>query len=67
MAPRTIDYSNTYFYKICCKDLDITDVYVGHTTDFTRRKHKHKHSCNNENNCNYNQYVYKFYMRTWGF
>ena len=26
MAPRTIDYSNTYFYKICCKDLEITDI-----------------------------------------
>ena len=60
MAPKTIDYSNTCFYKICCKDLEITDIYVGHTTDFIRRKQRHKYYCNCETNKNYNQYVYKF-------
>ena len=60
MAPTNIDYSNTCFYKICCKDLDITDIYVGHTTDFIRRKHKHKYTCKNENDLHYNHYVYKF-------
>ena len=37
-----IDYSNTMFYKIVCKDLDIKDFYVGHTTDFKTRKNCHK-------------------------
>ena len=45
-----IDYSNTIIYKITCKDPSITDVYVGHTTNFVQRKHCHKQSCNN-NNC----------------
>jgi hypothetical protein len=45
-----IDYSNTIIYKITCKDASITDVYVGHTTNFVQRKHAHKQSCNN-NNC----------------
>lgn len=35
------DYSKTTIYKLCCNDLSITDVYVGHTTDFTRRKYDH--------------------------
>ena len=44
-----IDYSNTIIYKITCKDPSITDVYVGHTTNFVQRKHCHKQSCNNNN------------------
>jgi len=41
--PKTpIDYSNTSFYKIYCKDARVTDVYVGHTTNFIKRKNSHK-------------------------
>jgi hypothetical protein len=37
--PKTIiDYSKCVMYKIVCNDLEITDIYVGHTTNFTRRK-----------------------------
>jgi len=36
------DYSNTIIYKIVCKNLEITDCYVGHTTDFRKRKWGHK-------------------------
>jgi hypothetical protein len=32
-------------YKIVCNDLEIKDIYVGHTTDFIRRKTQHKSSC----------------------
>jgi hypothetical protein len=40
--PRTAtDYSRTIIYKIVCKDKLITDLYVGHTTDFTNRKNTH--------------------------
>ena len=35
-------------YKIVCNDLSITDCYVGHTTDFVKRKCNHKIICNNE-------------------
>jgi predicted GIY-YIG superfamily endonuclease len=55
-----INYTNTHFYKIVCKDTSITDCYVGHTTDFKSRKTKHKHCCMNENNKKYYIYVYKF-------
>jgi hypothetical protein len=40
-----IDYSNTLIYKITCKDVTITDVYVGHTTNFVQRKYAHKQNC----------------------
>lgn len=50
MPKACIEYSNTIIYKICCKDPTITDVYVGHTTNFISRKHQHKQSCKNTNN-----------------
>ena len=53
-----IDYTNTIIYKIVCNDLNITDLYVGHTTQFTKRRCLHKHSCNNENSKGYNLKVY---------
>lgn len=43
------DYSNTFFYKITCKDPNVTDIYIGHTTDFVRRKYQHEYVCNNPN------------------
>ncbi len=42
-----IDYNNTIIYKICCKDVKISDVYVGHTTDFVKRKQAHRYACEN--------------------
>lgn len=54
-----IDYSKTIIYKIVCNDLNITDVYVGSTTDFIRRKGQHKQCCNNEKAKNYNLKVYQ--------
>jgi hypothetical protein len=47
MTRNPIDYSKTVFYKIVCKDLTITDLYVGATTDFKSRKNNHKTACNN--------------------
>ena len=34
MPRKEIDYSKTVIYKIVCNDLNVKDVYVGHTTDF---------------------------------
>lgn len=48
MPKKAIDYSKCVIYKIVCNDLDVKDLYVGHTTDFRRRKNRHKHSCYNE-------------------
>ena len=58
--PKTeIDYSNTIIYKITCKNKEITDVYVGHTTNFVQRKHAHKQSCLNEKTANYKCKLYE--------
>ncbi len=46
------DYSNTIIYKICCKDEIIKDIYVGHTTNFKKRKYQHQNYCSN-NKLNY--------------
>jgi len=53
-----IDYSNTVFYKIYCKDPSINELYIGHTTNFIQRKYAHKQSCLNIKNHNYNCKLY---------
>lgn len=59
MSKRDTDYSNTIIYKIFCKDENIQDVYVGHTTNFVRRKKAHMSSCMKSNNSNHNCKVYQ--------
>jgi len=59
MPKHATDFSKTKIYKIVCKDLSVNEIYVGHTTDFTRRKCKHKQDCNKETAKNYNTKVYK--------
>ena len=53
-----IDYSNTIFYKIQCKNPDIKDIYIGHTTNFVQRKSTHKRSCIKSKSANHNCKVY---------
>jgi len=53
-----IDYSNTIFYKIFCKDPAIKGLYVGLTTNFVQRRHTHKQSCKNEKAMNHNCKLY---------
>ena len=45
MSQKNIDYSCTVIYKITCKDPAVTDLYVGHTTDFVKRRAAHKREC----------------------
>ena len=47
MTKKNSDYSTTIIYKITCKDPSINELYVGHTTDFVKRKYQHKEACNN--------------------
>ena len=47
MPLNEIKYQNTVIYKIQHIEKDEL-VYVGHTTDFTKRKYKHKLHTNNE-------------------
>ena len=41
-----VNYTNSSIYKICCKNPSITDIYIGSTTNFTRRKQEHKRRTN---------------------
>lgn len=61
-----IDYSKTIIYKICCNDMNVTDIYVGHTTDIIRRRNHHKSHIYNEKSKEYNQYKYKFIRENGG-
>ena len=61
MPKGKIDYSKTIIYKLCCKDVNITDEYVGGTTNFYGRKGNHKGKCNNSNTR-----VYKFIRENGG-
>jgi hypothetical protein len=66
MPRKPINYSNTIIYKLVCNDVEIKEIYVGHTTDFVNRKRNHKQSCNNPNDKAYDVYVYQFIRQTGG-
>ena len=68
MPKTNCDYSRTVMYKIVCDDLNITDCYVGHTTEFIKRRWAHKARCTNDTNGKYNLNVYKFIRAngSWG-
>jgi len=59
-------YNRGKIYKLCCKDANITDFYVGSTLNHYRRKNQHKHHCNNPNSKDYNCPVYKFIRNNGG-
>ena len=62
-----IDYSKTILYYFVCNDASITDTYVGHTTDITRRKSQHKYRCCNEKDKGYNFKLYQNIRANGGF
>jgi hypothetical protein len=62
-----MNYNNSIIYKLCCRDPEITDIYVGSTTNFRRRKWQHKSSCSNVNDKNNNIHVYQFIRENGGF
>jgi hypothetical protein len=66
MPKKAIDYNKCIIYKIVSNDLTINDLYVGHTTNFTKRKQKHKSDCNNINSRSYNLKVYQFIRENGG-
>ena len=55
-----IKYENGLIYKICCNDPNITDCYIGSTTNIIKRRQNHKTNCHNEKSKDYNMYVYQF-------
>jgi hypothetical protein len=48
MTRTPIDYSKTIIYRIVCKDVNVTECYIGQTTNFIKRKSQHKENCNGE-------------------
>lgn len=57
----------TTMYKICCRNPDITEVYVGQTKDITSRRFRHKSNCNTATNKeHHNLYVYRFIRENGG-
>jgi hypothetical protein len=61
------DYSKSIIYKLCCKDVNVKEIYIGSTINFKRRKCCHKSSCNNINSKKYNLKVYKYIRANGGF
>jgi len=59
MPKNKIDYSNTIIYKIYCKDPNVKELYVGHTTNFMQRKSSHKINCDNPISKGSNVKLYK--------
>lgn len=51
------DYSKTNIYKLCCLDPSINEIYIGHTTNFSKRKIQHKLNTKDEK---MNSRVYTF-------
>jgi hypothetical protein len=61
MPKLPINYQKACIYEIVCKDVNITQRYVGSTTNLIKRRSEHKSNCNNEKIYrHYNQYVYQF-------
>ena len=54
------DYSKAIVYKLCCKDPEITDIYVGSTCAKYKRKNQHKENTIGQNSRKYNYRVYQF-------
>jgi hypothetical protein len=66
MPKTVIDFSETIFYKIVCKDLTLYELYVGHTTNFRQRKSQHKSACNKETGKSYKIRLYNFIRENGG-
>ena len=65
MPKKEIDYSKCVIYKIQHKDNNDL-LYVGHTTNFTKRKYEHKSGVNNEKGNAYNHKVYQMIRENGG-
>jgi len=64
--PRTqVDYSKTVIYKIQHIE-DESLLYVGSTTNFTKRKSQHKTNCTSTNSKEYNQKKYRMMRENGG-
>ena len=65
MPKKEMDYSKCIIYKIQHKDNNDL-LYVGHTTNFTKRKYEHKSGVNNVKGNAYNHKVYQMIRENGG-
>lgn len=54
-----INHANTQIYRFVCNDVNITNTYVGSTTNWSHRKGRHKSNCNNLNGNSHHLNVYQ--------
>jgi hypothetical protein len=45
-----LNYNQSSIYKLFCKDLNITEIYIGSTTNFIRRRLEHRKNSNSNGN-----------------
>ncbi len=60
------NYSQSSIYKICCLDTSITEIYIGSTTNFNKRRHTHKSSFNSSIPKYLNSKLYNFIRENGG-
>ena len=63
MAP---NYSSTKIYMIYCNDDNISDIYIGYSTDIKGRISVHRRCSNNSANKSYNMRMYEFIRNNGG-
>lgn len=63
MAP---NYSNTKIYMIYCNDTNISDIYIGYSTDITNRMAVHRRCTHNSANDSYSNRMYTFIRNNGG-
>ena len=66
MSNISANYSKNVIYKIQCKNTDVNDIYIGHTTCYYQRYRLHKSNCNNESAKGYNYKIYKIIRENGG-
>lgn len=58
------NYNNTIIYKIFCKSPEVEDFYIGHTTNFLRKKQYHREMSINPKD---NDFLHQFINNNGGF
>ena len=67
MPNTPIDYTKTIIYKIVHKEEpDNYETYVGHTTNFRKRKNSHKRRCEDPNNAKHHLKIYQYIRENGG-
>ena len=62
-----IDYSRTQIYKWVCNDSSVLCEYIGHTTNWNKRKASHKERCNQIDGKKYHLKLYEIMRANKGF